>query len=131
MDYATQNMTVECDPKLFSDAATSLVLGLLNRDPEKRLGVKGLEEFTSHPFFAGVDWEALSSRQISMDWIVEDWHQNGVCTKPRLSRSITPWGSTPAMDQPVIARRSSGMVSDRSARQTIYTLHDTCLSGGA
>ena len=36
--------------------AKSLMTGLLNRDPSKRLGVNGGEEIRRHPFFKSIDW---------------------------------------------------------------------------
>ncbi|KAK4620709.1 Serine/threonine-protein kinase SCH9 [Fulvia fulva] len=42
----------------------SFVKGLLNRNPSHRLGAKAdAEELMAHPFFADVDWNALSKKQ--------------------------------------------------------------------
>jgi serine/threonine protein kinase len=42
------------------------VRGLLNRNPKHRLGaIDGAEELQTHRFFADIDWEALSKKQIS------------------------------------------------------------------
>jgi serine/threonine protein kinase len=38
--------------------------GLLELDPEQRLGARGLEELKSHAFFAGLDWEAVAAQRI-------------------------------------------------------------------
>nr|POF03807.1 serine/threonine-protein kinase sck1 [Quercus suber] len=41
----------------------NFVKGLLNRNPSHRLGAKGdAEELMAHPFFADVDWNALSKK---------------------------------------------------------------------
>jgi hypothetical protein len=37
---------------------------LLERDPEFRLGANGVEEIMNHPFFHGIDWEALKQKKV-------------------------------------------------------------------
>jgi len=32
---------------------------LLDRSPEKRIGVKDKAEIKNHPFFSGIDWEKV------------------------------------------------------------------------
>ncbi len=50
-------------PNTFSDAARSFLHGLLEKDPERRLGGEGgTEELKRHPFFVGTDWAALSMK---------------------------------------------------------------------
>lgn len=56
-------------PLRFSDEvrseARSILTGLLNRDPNQRLGVNGAEEIKSHPFFARhIDWKRLLAKKI-------------------------------------------------------------------
>lgn len=51
------------DPLRFPDEmhpeARGLITGLLQRDPNKRLGNGGAEEIKNHPFFAKyIDWTA-------------------------------------------------------------------------
>lgn len=41
--------------------AHDLILRFLDRDPLKRIGVKGFQEIQSHPFFKGLDWSTLST----------------------------------------------------------------------
>jgi hypothetical protein len=43
----------------FSDSATSLLRGLLKRNPKERLGSRSIEDIKKHIFFDGVDWAAL------------------------------------------------------------------------
>lgn len=43
--------------------ARDLLTKLLNRDPEKRLGVNGAEEIKAHPFFEAIDWRKLLQRK--------------------------------------------------------------------
>ena len=48
----------------FGDEATSLLIGLLKRNPRDRLGTNGIEEIKGHIFFDGMDWESLLARKI-------------------------------------------------------------------
>ncbi|RKP23074.1 kinase-like domain-containing protein [Syncephalis pseudoplumigaleata] len=50
-------------PEEIGLAARSLLTGLLNRDPSRRLGVHGAEEIRSHPFFAEIDWNKLLAKK--------------------------------------------------------------------
>jgi len=46
--------------------AKSIIMSLLNRNPQKRLGsgFGGSEEIKSHPFFNSIDWEKVANRQL-------------------------------------------------------------------
>ncbi|CEG48617.1 agc rsk rskp90 protein kinase [Plasmopara halstedii] len=50
----------------FSDAAISLINGLLTRDPMIRLGSgpRGADEVLTHPFFDCIDWPELLERRM-------------------------------------------------------------------
>ncbi|RLN61308.1 hypothetical protein BBP00_00005482 [Phytophthora kernoviae] len=50
----------------FSDAAISLINGLLTRDPMMRLGSgpRGADEVLTHPFFDNIDWPELLERKM-------------------------------------------------------------------
>lgn len=52
-------------PPHVSDTARSLISGLLERDPEKRLGSgpTGAEEIKKHAFFSGIDWDELFRKE--------------------------------------------------------------------
>lgn len=57
------------NPLVFSDVigpeARSILTGLLNRDPTKRLGVNGAEEIKRHPFFRDhIDFAKLLAKKI-------------------------------------------------------------------
>ncbi|KAF8574539.1 kinase-like protein [Ramaria rubella] len=56
------------DPPQFPDDmqsdAKSIMTGLLNKDPSKRLGVNGGEEIMMHPFFKSIDWNKLLAKNI-------------------------------------------------------------------
>lgn len=56
-----RTMTVEM-PEEVSKDAEDLLLKLLIKDPEKRLGSKNKEDIKRHPFFKGLDWEKLASK---------------------------------------------------------------------
>ncbi|RCH80710.1 hypothetical protein CU098_003977 [Rhizopus stolonifer] len=51
-------------PEDMSDAAQSLLRGLLTRDPTLRLGNRGTDEIRFHPFFQSIDWIKLMSKQL-------------------------------------------------------------------
>ena len=52
-------------PPFLSDDCKSLIVGLLNRDPRKRLGSKDdVEDIKSHPFFSSISWSAMMAKQI-------------------------------------------------------------------
>lgn len=51
-------------PYYVSRTAASLIQGLLERDPNKRLGVGGGAEVQAHPFFSSIDWTELYHRKI-------------------------------------------------------------------
>lgn len=54
-------------PRNFSLEAKSIIIGLLNRNPTKRLGAepgeKGAREIMNHPFFSDIDWETLLQKK--------------------------------------------------------------------
>lgn len=53
-------------PPGFSEAAQSLVRGLLTRDPKRRLGggPSDAAEIKRHPYFADMDWVKLQRKQL-------------------------------------------------------------------
>ncbi len=48
----------------FSEEATSLLTGLLQKKPKKRLGYNGPIEIKTHPFFKPIDFDALLKKKI-------------------------------------------------------------------
>jgi len=54
-------------PRNISIEAKSLIIGLLNRNPTRRLGAQsgdeGAEEIMRHQFFSNIDWVALFNKQ--------------------------------------------------------------------
>ncbi len=47
----------------FSPEALDFMKSLLTVDPERRLGANGAEEVKRHPFFDGIDWEAVTKNE--------------------------------------------------------------------
>mmetsp|Transcript_618 Transcript_618/g.674 ORF Transcript_618/g.674 Transcript_618/m.674 type:complete len:133 (-) Transcript_618:88-486(-) len=56
---------------MFSEDATSLLEGLLERNPKRRLGSgkEGVNNIKEHPFFCDVDWDRMQSRAVSPPYI--------------------------------------------------------------
>ena len=53
-------------PKFISKAAKDLLLGLLQKDPELRLGsFRGVEELKDHPWCEGVSWKAFLNKEVT------------------------------------------------------------------
>ena len=51
-------------PPFFSQHASSCVYSLLQRDPRRRLGVKGLVSALDHPFFSRLDLNAIAEKHV-------------------------------------------------------------------
>ncbi len=51
-------------PEGMSEESMSLIQGLLNRNPEERLGSRSSLDLLNHAFFKGVDWQKLYNREI-------------------------------------------------------------------
>lgn len=52
-----------------SEEAKDLILKFLSRNPKKRLGINGINEIKSHPFFAKIDFDQLLKRKIQAPFI--------------------------------------------------------------
>jgi serine/threonine protein kinase len=52
-------------PYYVSRAAASFISGLLNRNPQERLGAGGGGEVCGHPFFAPIDFKSLLLRELA------------------------------------------------------------------
>lgn len=69
-DHQDQNMLFRLikkqNPKFhsgISEDAKSIINGLLKKNPDERLGNRGISEIKSQPFFKNVNWERLLRRQ--------------------------------------------------------------------
>lgn len=60
-------------PHHFSPLARSFISQLVQKDPTLRLGCRvgdgGVEAIKAHPFFEGMDWEALLARRVTPPWV--------------------------------------------------------------
>ena len=68
-------------PSHMSEKAQSLISGLLNRDPKKRLGSKSASDVKAHPFFEGIDWTALDEREVTPPFNPCQQRDDTACTK--------------------------------------------------
>lgn len=51
-------------PKDLSKDTQAFVSSLLHKNPDDRLGANGPEEIRAHPWFTGVDWQALLEKRV-------------------------------------------------------------------
>lgn len=49
-------------PEMFDTQAKDLLIKLLDRNPNKRLGANGSQEIKDHPFFRDIDWVKLNNK---------------------------------------------------------------------
>ena len=58
-------------PENLSPAAKSLLNGLFTKDPERRLGggPNGAEDIKKHPWFEGIDWNAVLRREFKPPFV--------------------------------------------------------------
>ncbi len=63
---ATLAKEPDLNPSIFSPLATSLLKGLFEVDPSRRLGcgLTSIAEVQAHPFFAGIDWVAMETKLV-------------------------------------------------------------------
>ncbi|KAJ0405275.1 hypothetical protein ATCC90586_009782 [Pythium insidiosum] len=66
---------IEKDPVKFPPKAAippeakSLILGLLEKDPTKRLGARQASDVLTHPFFQDIQWDLVLKKRIQPPWI--------------------------------------------------------------
>lgn len=56
----------------FSPEARDFMQRLMTIDPNKRLGASGAEEVKAHPFFAGIEWDKVTTREAAFIPQVDD-----------------------------------------------------------
>lgn len=56
----------------FSANAKELLLGLINRDPEKRLGASSKKDIKKYPFFDSIKWDDIYNRVHDGPWVPEE-----------------------------------------------------------
>jgi ribosomal protein S6 kinase alpha-5 len=51
-------------PRTMDETSKNFITQLLEKDPSRRLGAKGVEDIKKHPFFAGINWEHVEQRKL-------------------------------------------------------------------
>ncbi|CAM9660360.1 unnamed protein product [Scytosiphon promiscuus] len=69
VDRATLEMEPEYPARYFDALAVDLCTKLMAKDPEKRLGRMGADEILAHPWFGGLDRDALIMDQVESPYI--------------------------------------------------------------
>lgn len=67
--YYIINYKLPIDKNKFSSEAYDLISKLLERDPKKRIGAKGVEEIKEHSFFTGINWTKLEKKEVKPPFI--------------------------------------------------------------
>ena len=72
-------------PNYVSDNAKSLLIGLLQRDPKKRLGgsIRDAEEIKEHKFFEDIDWQKIYQKQYIPPKAIKINHNMYIFNKPK------------------------------------------------
>ena len=72
-------------PNYVSENAKSLLIGLLQRDPKKRLGgsIRDAEEIKEHKFFEGIDWQKIYEKQYEPPKAIQINHNMYIFNKPK------------------------------------------------
>lgn len=73
------NMPLYFNSELISPTAKDLIQGLLDRNPQTRLGARGAAEIKAHPFFHSIDWKKIIERKYE-----PAFKPNVVCSHPLL-----------------------------------------------
>lgn len=56
-------------PPFLSESCKSLIVGLLNRDPKKRLGsTNDVDDIRAHPFFSAISWDDMMQKKIDVPY---------------------------------------------------------------
>mmetsp|Transcript_9513 Transcript_9513/g.14929 ORF Transcript_9513/g.14929 Transcript_9513/m.14929 type:complete len:353 (-) Transcript_9513:204-1262(-) len=66
-------------PSHFGPATHSFLKGLLNRDPEQRLGKKGADDLKKHPFFAkakGFSWRRILEKEDEPPFVIPELQED-------------------------------------------------------
>ena len=112
--------TLEFPPD-FTPDTRDFIARLLERDPTRRLGnVPGdgdVEAVKAHPFFGGIDWEALYARRIDPPWRPAIKPTDAAGDTGNFDREFT---SEPVLDS-VVSLHSSGLLSTSAPRFDGFT----------
>ena len=67
--YYIVNQKLSIDESKFSPEAFSFLTAMLERDPKKRLGARGIDEIKDHPFFKSINWEKLYDKELKPPFV--------------------------------------------------------------
>jgi serine/threonine protein kinase len=83
LDKAVTDQAPQFQREIFSKHAISLLTGLLDKKPEKRLGVggKGIQDIKDHPFFEEIDWGLLEAGYLEPPFIPSKYYTNAPSLK--------------------------------------------------
>jgi len=73
-----------------SDDAKDIILGLLAKNPDKRLGTRGVDEIKNHKWFKNTDWKIISEKKgtppfkpkLSNDYDVDNFDEEFTSEEP-------------------------------------------------
>jgi serine/threonine protein kinase len=60
-------------PSKFPDEPKTLIRGLLNISPEKRLGTTSYDQIKTNKFFKNLNWNSLKNKTIEAPYIIDNW----------------------------------------------------------
>ncbi|KAF2716409.1 kinase-like protein [Polychaeton citri CBS 116435] len=97
-----------------STEGRNFVKGLLNRNPNHRLGAKGdAEELMAHPFFSDVDWAALSKKLTNPPFKPKLKGELDTSNfDPEFTNALTTAGDSPSALNARAAALASGVATD-------------------
>lgn len=120
----------------------SLLMGLLKKDPKKRLNWQKIKD---HPYFAGMDWKALEEKRVDAPWKPDTTRANCDGTfdldeqfqvkkkrPPVLDDVFGPWDWKPGQDDESLSEgqstESDGAISDERLTPRTGTDNDSLSS---
>lgn len=56
-------------PSTFSKEVRNFIHSLLNKDPSKRLGTRGVKKVMKHKFFKEIDWKDLKKKKVAVPYL--------------------------------------------------------------
>lgn len=56
-------------PSTFSKEVRNFIHSLLNKDPSKRLGTRGVKKVMKHKFFKAIDWKDLKKKKVAVPYL--------------------------------------------------------------